>query len=103
MVTEQLARVKYRNREDLLLTNDCVNKEIGVPLVVTYHPHHNTLNEINCRNLKHLYADHLVRLAFTPALFISFRTARKIRNHLVHSELHPLKRTSGSCKCNTCH
>ena len=26
MVTEQLARVKYRNREDLLPTNDCVRK-----------------------------------------------------------------------------
>ena len=35
MVPEQLERVKYRNREDLLRTNDCVIKEIGVPLVVT--------------------------------------------------------------------
>ena len=79
MVTEQLERVKYRNREDLLRTNDCVSKEIGVPLVVTYHPHLNALNKIIRRNLKHLHADQLVRSVFTPAPFISFRTARNLR------------------------
>ena len=31
---EQLARAKYRNREDLLRTNDCISKETGVLLVV---------------------------------------------------------------------
>ena len=61
MVTEQLVRVKYRCREDFLQTNDFVSKEIGVPLVVTYHQHLNALNEIICRNLKHLPADQLVR------------------------------------------
>ena len=47
MVTEQLERVKYRNREDLLRTNDCISKEIGVPLVVTYHPHHPSFMSIS--------------------------------------------------------
>ena len=69
MATEQLARVKYRNREDLLRINDCVSKEIGFPLVVTYHQNLNALNKIICRNLEHLYAD--------P--FISFRTAHNLR------------------------
>ena len=100
-VTEQLARVKYWNREDLLRTNCCVSKEIGVPLVVTYHPHFIALNKIIRRNLKHLCADQLVRSVFTPAPFISFRTARNLRSHLVRSELYPLKRTAGSYKCNT--
>ena len=101
MVTEQLKRIKYRKREDLLRTNDCVSKEIGVPLVVTYHPHLNALNKIICRNLKHLHADQLVGSIFTSAPFTSFGTACNLRNHLVHSKLYPLKRTTGSNKCNT--
>ena len=88
MVT-QLARVKQRN------------SEIGAPLVVTYHPHLNFLNKTIRRNLKHIYANQLVRSVFTPAHFISFRTARNLRSHLVRSKLYPLKRTTGSCKCNT--
>ena len=91
MVTEKLARVKYRNREDSSRTNDCVNKEIGVPLVVTYHPHLNYLNDIICRNLKHLHADQLVILLFTPDPFIWFRTPSNLRSHSVRSKLCPLK------------
>ena len=101
MVTEQLARVKFRNREDLLQTNDCVSKEIGVPLVVTYHPHLNALNKIIRSNLRHIYADQLVRSKFTPAPFISFRTACNLMSYLVRSKHYPLKRTTGSYKCNT--
>ena len=61
MVTKQLARVKYKNREDLLRTSYCLSKEIAVPFVVIYHPHLNALNKMIRRNLKHLHADHLVR------------------------------------------
>ena len=81
--------------------NDCVSEEIGVPLVVTYHPHLNTLNKTIRRNLKHLYADQLVRSIFTPDPFILFRTARNLRNHLVRSTIYPLKRTTCCNKCNT--
>ena len=101
MVTEQLARVKYRNREDLLRTNDCVSKKTVIPLVVTYHPHVNALNKIIRRNLKHLHAYQLVRSVFTPATFMSFRTACNLRIHLVRSKLYPLKQTTGFYKCNT--
>ena len=80
MVTEQLVRVKCRNKDDLLRINECVSKEIGVPLAVTYHRYLNTLNKIVRRNLKHLNADQLVRSVFTPALSISFRTAHNLRS-----------------------
>ena len=80
MATEQLTRVKYKNREDLLQTNDWVSKEIGVPFLVTYHPHLNALNKIIRRNLKHLHSDQLVSSVFTPAPFISFRTSRNLRS-----------------------
>ena len=96
MVTEQLVRVKYRKREDLLRTNDYVSKEIGVPLVITYHPHFNPPNKIIRRNLKNIHVDQLVRSVFTPAPFISFRTARNLRSHFVGSKFYPLKRTTGS-------
>ena len=101
MVTEQLQRVTYRNKEDLLRTNDCVSKKIGVPIDVTYHPHLDALNKIVRRNLEHLCTDQLVRSIFMPAPFISLRTARNLRSHLVHSKLYPMKRTTGSNKCNT--
>ena len=101
MVTELIARVKYRNTEDLLRTNDCVSKKIRVSIAVNYHPHLNDLNKIIRRNLKHLYTDQLVRSVFTPAPFISFRIARNLRSYLVRSKLYPLKRTTASYKCNT--
>ena len=78
-----------------------MSKEIGVPLVVTYHPHLNALNKIIHSNLNHLYVDQLVRSVFTPAPFISFRTACNLKIHLVCSKLYPLKRTTGSYKCKT--
>ena len=84
MVTEQLERVTYRNKEDLLRTNDCVSKKIGVPIDVTYHPHLDAINKIIRRNLKHLCTDQLVRSVFIPAPFISLRTPRNLRIHLVH-------------------
>ena len=92
MVTKQLARVKDKNREDLLQTSDCLSKEIAVPFVAIYHPHLNALNKMIRRNLKHLHADHLVRSAFTPAPFILFRTVRNLRSHLVRSKVYPLNK-----------
>ena len=60
MVEQLLIRVENRTMDELLCTNSCVGKEVGVPLIVTYHPHFNGLNEINTENLKHLQADQMV-------------------------------------------
>ena len=67
-LTSVKTRVKYRNREDLLRTSDSIRKEIGVPLVVTYHPQLNVLNKIIRRNLTHLFEDQLVRSALNQPL-----------------------------------
>ena len=67
MVKEQLRRAENGTRDELLCTNSCVGNEVGVPLLVTYHPHHNGLNKIMWKNLKHLLADQTVKLVFTPA------------------------------------
>ena len=34
----QLRRVENRTRNELLYTNSCVGKEVGIPLIVPYHP-----------------------------------------------------------------
>ena len=70
-------------------------------MIVTYHPHLNVFDKIMRKNLKHLQADQTVKSVFTPVPFVSFRIARKLRSHLVRSELYPLQRAIGSCKCNT--
>ena len=83
------------------------NKNIGIPFVVTYHPHLKHLGKLIQNNIKHLYADVKVISGFTPAPFGSFRTARNLRIHLVRSKLYPLERKTGSQKfkfqrCLTC-
>ena len=87
MVKEQLRRVETRTRNELLCTNSCVGKDVGVSLIVTYHPHLNGSSKIMRKNLKHLQANQTVKLVFTPASFVSFPSARNLRSHLVRSKL----------------
>ena len=103
MVKEKLRRVENRTRDELLCTNSCVGKAVGVPLIGTYHPHPNGLNKIMQKNLKHLQADQTVKSLFTPAPFVSFCTVYNLQSHLVQSKVYPLQCKTGSCKCNTPH
>ena len=43
MVEEQLRNVENGTRDELLCFNNCVGKEVGVPLIFTNHPHFNGL------------------------------------------------------------
>ena len=72
MVKKQLRRVENRNRDELLCTNNCVGKEVGVPLIVTSHPHFNGFNIIMRKNLKHLQVNQTVKSVFTPVLYIIY-------------------------------
>ena len=38
IIDNQLKRVKYENREELLRPKERGNKNIGIPFIVTYHP-----------------------------------------------------------------
>ena len=80
MIKEQLRRVKNRTRDELLCTNSCAGKAVGVPLIVTYHPHLNGLNKIIRKYLKYLQASQTVKSLFTAELFVSFRTARNLQS-----------------------
>ena len=101
MVKAQLRTVEHRTRDELLCINSCVGKEVGVPLIVTYHPHLNGLHKIMGKNLKHGQADQTFKSLFTPAPFVSCCTVRNLQSHLVCSKLYPLQHTAGSYKCNT--
>ena len=93
--------MNYSNRENLSRINDCGSTEIGVPLVVTYQPHLNSLSKMIGRNLRHFHADQLVKPVFTSAPFLSFKTALNLRVHLLRSKRYPLKQSTGYYKCNT--
>ena len=101
LIDEQLQRVKGKSREELLRPKGMNNRSVGVPFVVTYHPHLKNINKIIKKHIKHLYADHEVRSVFTPLPFVSFRSVRNLRSHLVRSKLYPQQRKIGSSKCNS--
>ena len=77
------------------------NKSVGVPFVVTYHPHLKNISKIIKKHIKHLYADPEVRPVFTPLSFVSFRSVRNLRSHFVRSKLYPQEQKTGSSKCNS--
>ena len=69
-------------------------------LVTTYHPRLKDLSSLIKRNVQYLYADQKVKKVFTPAPFVSFRSARNLKSFLVRSKVYPLDRKVGSEKCN---
>ena len=75
-------------------------KENGVPLVLTHNPNFNNLSFWVCKNLQFLYAYPETKRVFTPATFVSFRSARNLRSFLVRSKVYSLERKVGSAKCN---
>lgn len=67
-------------------------KTIGVPFIVTCHPHLKHLDKLIQKNMRHVHADAKVRSVFTPVLFASFCTARNFRSHLKRFKLYPRER-----------
>ena len=53
------------------------------------------------KNLQLLYADEDVKRVFSPALFVSFKSTRNLKNCLVRSKIYPLERKVGSEKCKS--
>ena len=80
--------------------NSKQGKETGIPLVTTYHPRLKNLSSLIKRNLQYFYADEEVNKDFTPALFISFTSARHLKSFLVMSKVYPLDAKVGSERWN---
>ena len=75
-------------------------KKMVFRLVVTYKPNFKNLCFLIRKNLQFLYADPETKRVFTPAPFVSFRSARNLKSFLVRSKVYPLERKVGSAKCN---
>ena len=78
IVDEQLQRVK-----------DISKRAVGIPFVVTYHPHLKNIIWIIKKHSKHLYASPEVKSVFTHLPFVFFHSVRNLRSHLVRSKLYP--------------
>ena len=96
-----MQRIKGKSREDILRPKGIDNKSVGVPFVVTYHPHLKNISKIIKKHIKHLYADPEVRSVFTHLPLVCFGSVRNLRSHLVRSKLYPQKRKISSSKCNS--
>ena len=69
--------------------------------MVTYNPFLCHLGQTIRKNIFLLYQDEEVKRVFTPAPFVSFRTARTLRTHLVRAKVYPAeKKLVGSRKCH---
>ena len=71
LVDEQLQRVKGKSRAELLRPKGIDKKSVGVPFVVTNHPHLKNIGNIITKHIKHLCADPEVKSIFTPLRLVS--------------------------------
>ena len=73
----------------------------AVPLVVNCNPILCRLEQVIRKNLCFLYQDEEVKQVFNPVPFVSFRSVRTLRSHLVRAKVYQeRKRLVGSRKCN---
>ena len=86
------------NNRSKKITQD--DRQKGIPLVVTYNPFLCHLGQTIRKNFFLLYQDEEAKCVFTPAPFVSFRTARTHRTHLVRAKVYPVEeKLVGSRKC----
>ena len=76
-----------------------------IPLVLTYNPFLCHLGQNIRKNIFLLYQGEEVKRVFTPAPFVSFRTACTLRTHLVRVIVYPVEErlvVSRKCLRNRC-
>ena len=82
-----------------IISNVAITTSITI-LVVIYKPFLYHLGQTIRKDLFLLYQDEEVKHVFTPAPFVSFRTARTLRTHLVRAKVYPAEeRLVGPRKC----
>ena len=73
----------------------------GVPLVVNYNPILCRLGQVLRKNFCFLCQDEKVKQVFSPAPFVSFRSVRTLKSHLLRAKDYPVgERLVGSRKYN---
>ena len=73
----------------------------AVSLVVTHNQAFNNLSQVTRKNIQLLYADEQVKKVFSPAPFVSIRSARNLISYLLKSKIYPLERKVSSAKCKS--
>ena len=81
--------------------------ENGIPFVATYHQKVKDLGKLIKDLLPLLYSDEEVEKVFSPPPIASYRSARKIKNYIVRSKLHPVETSvgcqgGGGSRCQVC-
>ena len=74
-------------------------KEIGVPLVVTYHSRFHNPSTIMEKYFPFSYDEEKVKRVFIPAPLVSFCSGYSLRNHLVRAKVYPFIREKGTFCC----
>ena len=87
-VSEQIDKVVFGKQPARKDTS-----EQSVSFVATYHPKLKDLGKLINNLQLFLYSD------FSPASIVSYRSARKIKDYIVRSEIYPIERKVGSYRC----
>ena len=77
------------------------NLERGIPFVTTYHSKVKELGKLIRDLLPFLSNDGEVQKVFSPPPIISYGSGRKMKDYIVRSKLHPVKRKVGSQGCGS--
>ena len=104
LIKKQIERLNGVTQEIALRPKERLEEPTGVPFVVTYNPSLSRLGRTINALLPTLYADKRVKEVFTPRPFVSYRSGRSLKGHLVRSKLYPMERLVGcsGCRGNNC-
>ena len=86
VVDAQIKRVSEKRLDELFERPN--RTETGVPLFVTYHPRFYNLSSVIRKYFTFLYVEEKIRIIFTPAPFVSFRSGYSLRNNLVRAKVY---------------
>ena len=104
MVNREIKRSLESRSLDRSLTSETnVSGNCGtrVTLVVNYNPVLCRLGQVIHKNLCFIYQNEEVKQVLSPAPFVSFRSVRTLKSHLVWVKVYPVEeKLVGSRKCN---
>ena len=89
---KQVLEISISSFSNNLENNTQGNSQKGILLVVSYNSYLSHLGQTIHRCLFLLYQDDEIKQVFTPAHFVSFRSARTLSNHLLRTKMYAPER-----------
>ena len=100
LIDSQIKRVSERTtRNNENCNSGAGKKNVGVPLVLTYHPRLSSFGKIIRKHLPQLYESPEVKTVFSKSPFVSFRKPCSLKSYLVRAKVYPLERNVGCKGC----